>query len=260
MFAEEIRRQAESAPRAALPAVSAALWKAFSAGAVSEAEAEQLSWLIEARMALAAAQAPAAGQAAGAAQPRQDGVQQLGAALPRRTGSRPRTDASMERRRRWAASGRLPPQLASQFTLAEQAVLAVVAVEAVKRGDCRLFHEHIAALAGVSRSTVRATLRRARDLGIVAIEERRSSAWRNLSSIVRIASREWTAWNRLVRRSAGQGGGAISPTTTNTKVLDLPSNRTAETARRAAGGQGRGRKAGPQDSSAPARSGVRAMR
>jgi len=256
MFAEEIRRQAESAPRAALPAVSAALWKAFSAGAVTEAEAERLSGLIEARMALAATAPPAAGQAA---QPRQDGVQQLGVVLPRRTGSRPRTDASMERRRRWAASGRLPPQLASQFTLAEQAVLAVVAVEVVKRGDCRLFHEHIAALAGVSRSTVRATLRRARDLGVITIEERRSSAWRNLSSIVRIVSREWIAWNRLGRRSAGQGGGAISPATTNTKVLDLPSNRTAETMRRAAEGQSRARATTPRDSSAPARTGVRAM-
>ena len=39
MFAEEIRRQAMSAPRAALPDVTAALWKAFAAGAVSEAAA-----------------------------------------------------------------------------------------------------------------------------------------------------------------------------------------------------------------------------
>ena len=47
---------------------------------------------------------------------------------PRRAvGSRPRTDTSMERRRRWAASGRLPPALAARFTLAEQAVLAMVA-------------------------------------------------------------------------------------------------------------------------------------
>ena len=49
MFADEIRRQAEAAPRAALPAVTAALWRAYGEGKVTEAEAEALSALIEAR-------------------------------------------------------------------------------------------------------------------------------------------------------------------------------------------------------------------
>ena len=97
MFAEEIRRQAMSAPRVALPDVTAALWKAFAAGAVSEATAEELSGLIEARMALPVTRAAA------------EGPEPLKAAPPRHVGSRPRTDASLERRRRWAASGRLPP-------------------------------------------------------------------------------------------------------------------------------------------------------
>ncbi len=228
MYADEIRRRAEEAPQAALPAIATALWRAFGDGQITEAEAEVLSGLIEARqsrgvqdyrMPLQAAEQP------------QDGARQIGTVLPRRAGSRPRTDASMERRRRWAASGRLPPQLAAQFTLAEQAALAVVAVETVKRGDCRLYHEQIAALAGVSRSTVRATLRRAKDLGIITIEERRSSAWRNLSSVVRIVGRDWIAWNRLVRRSVGQGGGAISPTTTSTKVSNPGKTRTATPSR-----------------------------
>jgi len=35
----------------------------------------------------------------------------------------------MEQRRRWASSGAMPPALASRFTLAEQAVLSVVAAE-----------------------------------------------------------------------------------------------------------------------------------
>jgi hypothetical protein len=52
------------------------------------------------------------------------------------TGSRPRSPASLERRRSWAAAGRLPPQLASRFTLAEQAVLAVVALEVTRHGAC----------------------------------------------------------------------------------------------------------------------------
>ena len=48
-YAYEIRRQAEAAPCAALPAVASALWKAFGEGHLSEAEAEALSGLIEAR-------------------------------------------------------------------------------------------------------------------------------------------------------------------------------------------------------------------
>src|SRR3982751_512304 len=196
MLALELRQAVEAAPREKLPELSAALWKGFAAGVVTEAEAEKLSALIEARKV-----APAA----------------LGC-LRKPVGSRARSDASLERRRRWAASGRLPPQIASRFTLAETAVLAVVTVEAVKSGDCRLTHEHIAALAGVSKSTVKATMRRARDLGLVTITERRSSAWRNLPNVVAIVSREWQAWMRLVRRAGAPGGGVKSATPTNTGV------------------------------------------
>jgi hypothetical protein len=39
-YADEIRRQVEAAPRAALPAVTAALWRAYGEGKVTEAEAE----------------------------------------------------------------------------------------------------------------------------------------------------------------------------------------------------------------------------
>src|SRR6476469_7230734 len=121
MFADEIRRAVEAAPRVKLPDVAALLWRAFGAGQVTEAEAEALSNLIEARKVAPVAPQPSR----------------------RPVGSRPRTDASMERRRRWAASGRLPPQLAARFTLAEAAVLAVVASEVVRRGECRLCIAHL---------------------------------------------------------------------------------------------------------------------
>ncbi|MCJ2103827.1 hypothetical protein MKK70_00210 [Methylobacterium sp. E-041] len=228
MFADEIRRQAEAAPRAALPALAAALWRAFAEEQVSEAEAEALSALIEERKAIPATAGPAR----------------------RPTGSRPRSDASMARRRRWAASGWLPPQLATRFTQAEAAVLAVVAAEVAKRGDCRLYHGHVAALAGVARSTVRATLRRARELGAITVEERRASAWRNLANVVRIASREWLAWCRLVRLPVGRGGGDLSSAPTSTQNLDKSHQRPAEASQRAAGGQGRAR-ARPHSDSGP---------
>src|SRR5215217_747093 len=144
MFVEQLRRTVEVSPRAELPAVSALLWKAYAAGQVSEAEASALSEAIELKRALRAAQKP----------------------VQRRFGSRPRSSASMDRRRRWAASGAMPPAIASRFTLAEQAVLAVVAAEHVKHGRCTLVQDHIAALAGVSRATVKRALREAQRLSL----------------------------------------------------------------------------------------------
>ena len=205
MFADEIRHALEAAPRCKLPEVAALLWRAFGAGQVSEAEAETLSNLIEARKMV-----PAAPQTA-----------------RRAVGSRPRTDASMERRRRWAASGRLPPAIAAQFTLAETAVLAVVSSEVVRRGDCRLCIDHIAAIAGVARSTVKNALRQARTLSLLTVEERAQTAWRNLSNVVRVVSKEWIGWMRLARRPMPQGGGVKSVTGTNTQDLKLWRKRPA---------------------------------
>ena len=175
MFAEQLRRAVEAAPRAELPTVSGLLWKAYAAGQVTEEQASELSDRLEARRAIPAPQRPA----------------------QRRVGSRPRSGASMERRRRWAASGLLPPALAARFTLAETAVLAVLAAEVLRHGACTLTVGHIAALAGVSETTVRNALRAARGLGLLTIEERRVSAWRNAPNVVRIVSREWLAWLRL---------------------------------------------------------------
>src|SRR3712207_6324709 len=110
----------------------------------------------------------------------------------------------MERRRSWAAAGRLPPKLACRFTLAEQAVLAVVAAEVARHGACTLTIGHIGALAGVSKQTVRNALHEAVRLGLVRVEERRLSAWRNAPNRVTITSPEWTAWLRLRRRGVGQ--------------------------------------------------------
>src|SRR3982751_6706236 len=103
----------------------------------------------------------------------------------------------MERRRRWAASGALPPALAARFTLGEQAALAVVAAEHRKRGDCRLTNKEIADVAGVSITTVKNALRAARAIRLLAIEERRLAAFRNAPNIVRIISPEWRTWLRL---------------------------------------------------------------
>lgn len=192
MFADEIRRAVEAAPRVKLPEVSAVLWQAFAAGQVSEAEAEALSGLIEARRALPKAPKP----------------------KPCHAGSRPRSPASLERRRSWSASGRLPPVVSARFTPGEAAVLAVVAVEVRRSGDCRWPNGKLAAVAGVSVSTVKRALRQARTLGLIAVEERRISAFRSDTNVVRIVSPEWQAWLRL-------GGGGQTGTPTTSRYSDL---------------------------------------
>jgi hypothetical protein len=174
-FCEEIRRAVMASPRIKLPEIRAAMYRAFSSGQITEAEAETLDALINTKAAIPAPEKP----------------------VQRRVGSRPRSSASMERRRSWAAAGRLPPALAARFTLAEQAVLAVVAVEVSKRGTCGLTIAHLAALAGVSESTARNALRESEALGLVSIDRRRRTAWMNYPNSARIVSKEWASWLRL---------------------------------------------------------------
>jgi hypothetical protein len=236
VFADEIRRAIKAADRITLPQVTALLWRAYGEGHVTETEAEALSGLIEARtdapasrrLSLAAPTASNPGDSA----PAQDRA----GSTKRTVGSRPRTDASLERRRRWAASGRLPPGLAARFTLAEQAVLALVAAETVRRKDCRLAVGQLAATVGVAETTVRNAIREAVKLGLVTVEERRVTGFRNDTNIVRIVSPEWMAWLRLARkgavlntyRSSQQGRGCKSPQGTPTEILILSESEKTE--------------------------------
>ena len=59
--------------------------------------------------------------------------------------------------------------------------------------------DHIAALAGVGRSTVNRTLGAAQGLGLMRIEERRLSAWRNAPNVITITSAEWSTYLRMRR-------------------------------------------------------------
>jgi hypothetical protein len=84
--------------------------------------------------------------------------------------------------------------------LGEAAVLAVVARQVVQHGACMLAIGHVAALAGVCRSTVKRALREAEALGLIRIEERRLTAWRNLPHRITVTSVDWNAWLRHRRR------------------------------------------------------------
>ncbi len=194
MFADDIRRALQGTPRDRLAELSAAVWKGFACGAVSEGDAQQLAEEIAARKVIPPELAEA-----------------------RRTvGSRPRTSASIERRRAWTASGWMPPAIAARFTMGEQAAIAVIIAEAAKAGRCGLPIGAIAGRAGVCATTVRNALRQARTLGIVAVEQRRLSYDRSLPNLVTIISRELALWVRTRARIELQGGGCkIVVATTN---------------------------------------------
>src|SRR3954467_14006642 len=214
MFVEQLRRAVEASPRVELARVAQLLWRAYGAGQVTEAEASALSEAIDLRGAVPAAPRPVRG----------------------RLGARPRSPASMERRRRWSASGWLPPQIAARFTLAETAVLAVVSAEVRQHAACTLTIGHIAAVAGVCGQTVRNALRAAQRLGFVHVEQRRVSAWRNRPNRVTILSPEWTTWLRMARRGGASKCVEATPTQEKNEGTLALRNRS-----RAAEGQRPGR-------------------
>jgi hypothetical protein len=180
-------RQAASAAGADARVLTQQLWAAFAAGHVTEAEAEELS-------ALVMRPAPC----------RQ--LQNEPGRAPRAKLARPLPPEDLERRRRWAAAGRLPPSLASRFTPGETAALAVVAFQVAAHGACTLPLAAIGRIAGVSRSTAKNALREAKRLGLVHVRERRVSRFRSDTNVVRIVSPEWNAWTA---KRAGGGGKSL---------------------------------------------------
>jgi hypothetical protein len=114
----------------------------------------------------------------------------------------PDRQRSLERRRRLAGCGMLPPPIAAVLTQGERSVLTIVAFECRRRGDCRLPMDAIAAMAGVSIRLAQYALRHAEGLRIINRQERRLSAFRNDTNVIRVTSPEWRAWLKLHRPQA----------------------------------------------------------
>ena len=175
-----------------LDAIARAIWSALGAGHLTEAEAARLDGLVRARR-TRIANGRAEGNSCGTA-----------LARPPRTRrpSCPDRQASIERRRRVAASGAVPPELAARFTQGEVAVLSVVGREAARgRPVCDWPMDRIAALAGVSRTVARGALRLAQTLGLLRVQERRRRAARSDTNVVTITAKGWWRW---LKRVAGR--------------------------------------------------------
>jgi hypothetical protein len=195
VFAEAITRAITAARTDELDHLAREVWRAHGAGVLDDATAQ------------AAAEAIRARQVETRPKPRR-----AASGLPRGTARRPRTpdrQASIERRRRLAASGPMPPVLAARFTQGELAVLKVVADAVKHRGRCTMCMDEIAGRAGVCRRLAQMAIRLAEQLGLITVHERRLGYDRSDTNVITIISQEWRAWLRLTDKG---GCKTIPPT------------------------------------------------
>jgi hypothetical protein len=171
---------------AAVDAIARLLWKAHGERQIADAEAQSIGAALEARRATFSARRMNAHPRA-----RSPVLSQ------RREPRSPNRQASLERRRRQAMSGVVPAKLAAHFTPGECAALAVIGRQCQRGGTCSLPIDAIAALAGVSRSTVKNALRQARLNGLLLVKERRIPGRKSLTNVIRVISRDWLAWLRI---------------------------------------------------------------
>lgn len=171
--------------RSALDDVSRVIWKGLAEGLLEEDEAQRFADQLQTRRMGEGGSNPIASP----------GIYRRPSIFPpRRKQVSPDRRISLARRRRLAASGPLPPSLAAHFTTSEQAVLRIVADEWRGKGACVRSIAEVAARAGVSRTTVQNTLRQARTLGLVKVEERRVTGAKNLPNKITVVCAEWTTW------------------------------------------------------------------
>lgn len=186
MFNDQIEAAIPHASPTALGELSSALWKAHAAGGLLDDEAQRLAELIHARQTVAKTLRETVGRTA----------HPVGAFAfpPRKVQPPPVRSEAIEKRRRLAATGPMPPALAARFTTSEAAVMRIVGDECRDHGRCDLPLDAIAARAGVRRTTTQNALRLAKRIGMVEIEERRRKGAKNLPNVVKIVDREWRHW------------------------------------------------------------------
>ena len=207
MLAEQFHAAAAAARNtAAVDEIARLTWRAHAEGQLVDAEAEAISEALQGRRATFATR-----RAISPAKP------VLGLPRPARHPRSPDRQASLERRRRQAMSGVVPAKIAASFTMAELAVLTVVARQCQRAGVCALHIDAIAALAGCSRTSVKNALRQARLLGLILVKERRIPGLPSLTNVVSIISKEWLGWLKL-------GIGVKRLTTTGSHFLSMRAN------------------------------------
>lgn len=200
-FAEQVAEAIGQARGRALDDATQAVWRGLAAGLLDEQEAQSLAELAHARR--NAYRAAPTGCRTGN-EPQRAGAVHSGRFPPRRPQRPPVRAQAIERRRRIAASGPLPPKLAALFTIAELAVLGIVGDEVRRHGRCDRSLDELAARAGCSRSSAKNAIRAARTHGLIRVEHRPRPGRKHLPNAVEIVDRGWRAWLKR-GRSAGTG-------------------------------------------------------
>ena len=116
----------------------------------------------------------------------------------------PDREASLKRRRMLGSSSNMPPEMRAEYTESERAALTVIGDQVRKHGRCDLPIDQIAAIAGVSRTSVQNATRKARRLNHVVCLERPRRGRKSLTNIVKIVWKKWLSWldrgSRIVRQ------------------------------------------------------------
>jgi hypothetical protein len=172
-----------------LDQIGRCFWKGYGDGSIGDGEATYLSACIESRRPLGRRTAP------GFAKPIGKLAGRISLRFKQRRPQRsPNREASRHRRRMLAGSSALPPNIRHFYTEGERAVLCVVSGDVKRCGICDWPLDKIAALAGVCRTTAQNALWWADHLGHITVEQRPVLGRRNLPNVIRVISREWTAW------------------------------------------------------------------
>lgn len=188
MFHATMREAVDAARTLAqLDDLSRTIWQVHAAETVTDAEAQGLAEALHTRRSAVREAVVPVGIPLG------PGVTLF---PPKRLQRAPERSVAIERRRRLACSGPMPPALASRFTTGQLAVLRVVGDEMARNGACGLSIDAIAARAGVCRRLAQAAIRLAEGDGLLTIQERRHQGRKSDPNVVRIISREWLQWLR----------------------------------------------------------------
>ena len=185
----------------ALDEAARLLWRAHGEGQITDGDAEAISEALQARRAAFAS-------------PQRLSQAKVALSLPRpaKRQRSPDRQASLERRRRQAMSGVVPARIAASFTQAEAAVLTVIARQCQRAGVCSLPVDMVAALVGVSRSTVKNAVRLAVRLGLIERRERRRRGLPSKTNVIKVISAEWSAWLKLGEHRVWVGVKSVTPT------------------------------------------------
>ena len=144
----------------------------------------------------------------------------------------PDREASRQRRRMLGGSGVMPHRLRWHYTEGERAALCVIAAEIEDHEYCDFPIDKIAALAGVSRTTVQNALRRAAELKHLHIKLRPRARRKNLPNWITMVALVWRAWIRRGAFKQWRIGFNFAKILSRTKTINIShqSSESAETA------------------------------